>query len=150
MNTGNLLERVRALGGRLEARGDHLHVEAPAPLPEPLLEELKANKPAILATLTTLQPSDDLACKLIAEAETLGVTVRLNPGSGPAFFARPRSRVTTELEEKLQHHTMLITAELIRRRWPCKATGCEAEGMRYVTEGGDLVLYCERHAGEET
>ncbi|MBI4313086.1 MAG: hypothetical protein HY681_15115 [Chloroflexi bacterium] len=51
MNAVDLLQKVRALGGRLEARGERLHIEAPAPLPGPLLEELRQHKPALLEAL---------------------------------------------------------------------------------------------------
>ena len=57
MNTADVLQRVRDLGGRLEARGDRLHVEAADPLPELLVEELRQHKPAIMAALATPKSS---------------------------------------------------------------------------------------------
>ena len=51
MTATELLDRVRAAGGEIEARGDRLKVRAPAPLCDGLLAELRIRKPEILTEL---------------------------------------------------------------------------------------------------
>ena len=55
----NLLDQVHEAGGRLLMNGDKLRVEAPAPLPDELVEQLKAAKPALLNLLTKVEPEVD-------------------------------------------------------------------------------------------
>ena len=52
LNADNLLAHVEALGGRLEARGEQLHIEAPRGVITPeLKEDLKSHKPELLQLL---------------------------------------------------------------------------------------------------
>jgi len=54
MNTAlDLLERVRAEGCEITARGDRIHLRADKPLPDILLDALKAHKPEVLGVLAT-------------------------------------------------------------------------------------------------
>ena len=134
-----LLDRVSALGGRVEARGELLHVEAPAPLPEPLLEELRENKPALLQAL---MPSDiDASFRRCGE---LGVLVRLvDRDGGWTLEPDPIENVTPALREALTRHRAEVIAELIRGHI-CAAPGCRREAYIYVP-GESLVPLCERH-----
>jgi hypothetical protein len=52
MNAAQLIEQVRAAGGRIEAKGATLKLAAPKPLSDALLAELRLNKPDLLAYLT--------------------------------------------------------------------------------------------------
>jgi hypothetical protein len=47
----DLIRAVEQAGGHLEPDGDGLVVEAPAPLPEPIMAELRARKAEVLAAL---------------------------------------------------------------------------------------------------
>ena len=51
MNAAELLAEVTQRGGRLLPNGDRLRVEAPEPLPDDLLDRLRAHKPELLALL---------------------------------------------------------------------------------------------------
>lgn len=51
MSPAALLAAVRAAGGNLALDGDRLRVTAPAPLPDPLVEALRASKSELLALL---------------------------------------------------------------------------------------------------
>ncbi len=54
MNAAELISEVEAAGGRLTRRdGGGLHVQAPAPLPDELVERLRQNKAQLLALLRT-------------------------------------------------------------------------------------------------
>jgi hypothetical protein len=58
MSTGDLLQAVTRAGGRLIPEGgDKLTVEAPAPLSDDLMAELRAHKAEILAYLTRPVPT---------------------------------------------------------------------------------------------
>ena len=46
-----LIQRVEAAGGRLSPRGDRLRMEAPKPLPDALIEELRQHKGEVMALL---------------------------------------------------------------------------------------------------
>ena len=46
-----LIRAVEQAGGRLEPDGDGLVVEAPEPLPEPIMTELRAHKAEVLVAL---------------------------------------------------------------------------------------------------
>ena len=48
----DLLDRVHQAGARLSLNGDKLRVTTTAPLPDELVEELKAAKPALIDMLT--------------------------------------------------------------------------------------------------
>jgi hypothetical protein len=48
----DLIRAVEQAGGHLEPDGDGLVVEAPMPLPEPIMTELRAHKAEVLAALT--------------------------------------------------------------------------------------------------
>ena len=43
-----LIRAVKRAGGRLEPDGDGLVVEAPIPLPEPIMTELRAHKDEVI------------------------------------------------------------------------------------------------------
>ena len=56
--TSHLLERYAALGIRLSADGDRLAIDAPdGTLTPGLADELRRNKPALLAALTVPEPA---------------------------------------------------------------------------------------------
>ena len=54
-----LLDQVHEAGGRLLMNGDKLRVEAPAPLPDELVEQLKTAKPALIDMLGQREPEVD-------------------------------------------------------------------------------------------
>ena len=58
MNVTMIIGKCEALGGRLSACNDHLVVEAPQPLPDELIAELKEAKPFILAELQRKSKSE--------------------------------------------------------------------------------------------
>ncbi len=49
----DLIRLVERAGGRLEPDGDGLVVEAPEPLPEPIMTELRAHKAEVLVALAS-------------------------------------------------------------------------------------------------
>ncbi len=51
MLAADLIRAVERVGGRLEPDGDGLVVEAPMPLPEPIMAELRAHKTEVLVAL---------------------------------------------------------------------------------------------------
>ena len=51
MRATELIRAVEQAGGRLEPDGDGLVVEAPVPLPEPIMIELRAHKAEVLVAL---------------------------------------------------------------------------------------------------
>ncbi len=51
MRATELIRAVEQAGGRLELDGDGLVVEAPVPLPEPIMTELRAHKAEVLVEL---------------------------------------------------------------------------------------------------
>lgn len=51
MSAAQLIEQVRAVGGRIEAKGATLKLAAPKPLPDDLLAELRLHKPDLLTYL---------------------------------------------------------------------------------------------------
>ena len=53
METAALIRAVEQAGGHLEPDGDSLVVEAPAPLPEPIIVELRAHKAEVLIALAS-------------------------------------------------------------------------------------------------
>lgn len=57
MSALDVIHRVRAAGGTICVVGDYLELEAPAPLPSDLVQEIKAHKAAILAALGTAKSS---------------------------------------------------------------------------------------------
>ena len=61
-----LLDRVHAAGGRLLMNGDKLRVEAPAPLPDELVEQLRAAKTELIAVLAAGAGWDSETANLIA------------------------------------------------------------------------------------
>ncbi len=52
MQAAELIRTVEQAGGHLEPDGDSLVVEAPKPLPEPIMTELRAHKAEIIDFLT--------------------------------------------------------------------------------------------------
>lgn len=62
MNAEELLKQVRARGARFQVLEEsRLKVQAPAPLPESLMEELRQHNAAILDLLASERPVDALA-----------------------------------------------------------------------------------------
>lgn len=51
MTVETLLESIQAAGGTIEPRGDRLRVNAPSPLPDDLLSELRVHKAELMALL---------------------------------------------------------------------------------------------------
>ncbi len=51
------IRAVEQAGGRLEPDGDGLMIEAPEPLPEPIMVELRAHKAEVLVALSGPRPS---------------------------------------------------------------------------------------------
>ncbi len=52
MSAIEALREMEAAGGRMELLGDgRLHIEAPEPLPDDLMDRIRANKPEIVAML---------------------------------------------------------------------------------------------------
>lgn len=51
MTARELLAEVARHGGRLTPRGDKLHIDAPEPLPDDLMDRLRAHKPELLKLL---------------------------------------------------------------------------------------------------
>ncbi len=148
MDAAVLVETLKARGVTLEAHGDKLRWTPRDALTPGEVERLRQHKRDIMEVLSH-PDTDDVVGALIAEAQARGVRLRLNPGPGAAFFASPASKVTPDLATKLREHTLLVAAELIRRRWPCTAPGCTAEGMYYVMQGDASVLRCERHQEDD-
>jgi hypothetical protein len=61
MSAQEILHEIQTLGGRLEVRGERLHIELPAGSATPELKErIRANKPALLAVLSSHRTTDDL------------------------------------------------------------------------------------------
>jgi hypothetical protein len=58
MNAAALLTEARRLGACLAANGERLLAEAPAPLPDTLVAELRAHKHELLAMLTSMNNVD--------------------------------------------------------------------------------------------
>ncbi len=52
MQAAELIRTVERAGGHLEPDGDGLVVEAPEPLPEPIMTELRAHKAEVINFLT--------------------------------------------------------------------------------------------------
>ena len=52
MLAAELIRAVEQAGGHLEPDGDALVIEAPKPLPEPIMTELRARKTAVIDFLT--------------------------------------------------------------------------------------------------
>ena len=145
MNALVLLARVRALGGRMEARGERLHVEAPSPLPETLLQELREHKPALLSSLTP--PPEEPIERIWWDCRRREVSLRLAelPDGGWTFIANPASAVTPELREALTRHRAEVLAEIILYNF-CRAPGCQEETFIYALDGNqEAVSLCERH-----
>ena len=69
MNVRALLDEVARHGGRLTPRGDKLHIDAPEPLPDALMDRLRAHKAELLRLLP-------------AEAEQNGQALHTNYGRG--------------------------------------------------------------------
>lgn len=57
MTVETLLKSIQAAGGTLEPRGDRLRVNAPSPLPEDLLSELRVHKAELMALLRGKLPA---------------------------------------------------------------------------------------------
>ena len=55
----HLLDQVHEAGGRLLMNGEKLRVEAPAPLPDELVAQLKAAKPELIDMLARREPEPD-------------------------------------------------------------------------------------------
>ena len=51
MNATQLIERVHAAGGSIEAKGATIKLRAPKPLPDDLMAELRQHKPEVLTLL---------------------------------------------------------------------------------------------------
>lgn len=51
MSVRDLLDEVARHGGRLTPRGDKLHIDAPEPLPDVLMDRLREHKPELLRLL---------------------------------------------------------------------------------------------------
>ena len=68
-----LLDQVHEAGGRLLMNGDKLRVEAPAPLPDDLVEQLKAAKPALIDMLTEGEPDARTGANVVLLAVPDGV-----------------------------------------------------------------------------
>lgn len=62
MNATELLERLTALGVTVTANGDKLRLEPASRIPPAMMEELRANKPAVIAALARRpEPAPDAA-----------------------------------------------------------------------------------------
>ncbi len=57
MLAADLIRTVEQAGGHLEPDGDSLVVEAPEPLPEPIMTELRARKAEVLVALAGPRPA---------------------------------------------------------------------------------------------
>lgn len=65
MTARDIFDEIRMLGGRLEARGDRLHVEAPKGVLKPEHRKaLAALKPELLALLQTKREAGDLEASM--------------------------------------------------------------------------------------
>lgn len=81
MNAQEILNEIRMLGGRLEARGDRLHVEVPAGVLGPEHREaLAAFKPELLALLQENREDGELEARL----ERLGIRIAIDRKTGEA------------------------------------------------------------------
>ena len=60
-----LLQRVRLLGGSISVRGGDVEIEAPSPLPEDLVSQIKEQKPAVMVALGA--PFDDAVASILSE-----------------------------------------------------------------------------------
>lgn len=56
MSVRDLLDEVARHGGRLTPRGDKLHIDAPEPLPDALMDRLRQHKPELLRLLAKEEP----------------------------------------------------------------------------------------------
>lgn len=122
-----LIFRVVSLGARLEARGASLHVEAPRPLPDELMEALRQHKAEVLSLLAL--PEE--ARPLVAWAAWLAERV---PGDDAEirFRETPQRSVRLRLSELGRYITSLL-ADLTRLQsweaatapdtWPESAPG---------------------------
>ncbi len=86
MMVDDLLVRIREAGGTLEPRDDRLRVRAPEPLPDTLLEELRAHKAEVLAYLqqrlaSSLEPRIRLS-RSEAELDALAEEIQTGFKSG--------------------------------------------------------------------
>jgi hypothetical protein len=81
MTAQEILDEIRMLGGRLEARGDRLHVEVPAGvLGSEHREALATLKPELLALLQTKPEDAELETRLTR----LGIRIAIDKRNGEA------------------------------------------------------------------
>ena len=79
MSTGDLLQAVAEAGGRLIPEGgDKLTVEAPAPLSDDLMAELRAHKAEILAYLTRPVPTcEEVTAWPLSKVDTRRLRIKI-------------------------------------------------------------------------
>jgi hypothetical protein len=102
MNAQEILHEIRSLGGRLEARGDRLHVEVPAGVLGPEHREaLAAFKPELLALLKTKR-------ELEGSLEHSGICIAIHRQTGEACLVFSESdaqaaRSVAEVYQPFEH-----------------------------------------------
>ncbi len=69
----DLMARLQAAGGKLSLEGDQVFVEAPAPIPDELVEQLRAAKPALIDILTEVEIATRPGAKVVLLAVPPGV-----------------------------------------------------------------------------
>lgn len=138
-----LLDQVYRLGGQIEARGDHLKLCAPRPLPDALLAELKAHKAELL---TLLASNDDTVAEAAGEATFCGHHKKrpCAPAYESAAQAAEERAAILEYDAGLPRPEAEAVAALAHAFYNhlfgvAKATGCcYARAERYCPEGRRL------------
>ena len=69
----DLIARLKAAGGRLSLEDGQVFIEAPAPLPGGLVEQLRAAKPALVSMLTAAEPDARPGANVVLLAVPPGV-----------------------------------------------------------------------------
>jgi len=83
MTAGEVLHEIRMLGGRVEARGDRIRVDAPKGALNPEHRQLLATlKPEVLALLQTKGDEELLESRM----ERLGVRIAIDRATGAALL----------------------------------------------------------------
>lgn len=119
MNAYDLISEVEQAGGQIQAAGSNLELKAPEPLPDTLIEKIRAHKAEILAAL---QNEADLA---VAEATAERVAILQHDGG----LSREGADQAGKLAEAFYNHLFGVG----------KQSGCCcAPSGRYCEEGRRL------------
>src|SRR5438093_1655748 len=98
MTAEEILNEIRILGGRLEARGGRLHVEAPKGVLKPEHREaLVAFKPELLALLQARREDGELEARL--ERRTIRIAIHRQTGEPCLVFSESEAEAARSVAE---------------------------------------------------